>query len=207
MLAQALGLAKTEAAAAPAEVESVPMDEAVFRALYDRTARPLWAYLARVSGDPALADDLLQECYCRFLAAAHPPEEEAHQKNYLFRIATNLLRDHWRQGRKHTAVSLEAVSLIADSHALESVPLRSDLGRALAQLKPRERELLWLAYAEGASHQEIAEFSGMKTVSIRPLLFRARKKLLAIISKAGDVRMAGPAKGRDHDPEEPYGTD
>ena len=45
------------------------MDEQTFRAFYDRTARVLHAYLSRVSGDPQLADDLLQETYYRFLRA------------------------------------------------------------------------------------------------------------------------------------------
>ena len=45
------------------------MDEATFRAFYDRTARGIWAYLARVSGDRQIADDLLQETFYRFLRA------------------------------------------------------------------------------------------------------------------------------------------
>jgi DNA-directed RNA polymerase specialized sigma24 family protein len=45
------------------------MDEENFRAFYDRTARVLHAYLARVTGDAQLADDLLQDTYYRFLRA------------------------------------------------------------------------------------------------------------------------------------------
>jgi hypothetical protein len=41
------------------------MDEAAFRALYKETSRPLWAYLLRVTGERTLAEDLLQESYCR----------------------------------------------------------------------------------------------------------------------------------------------
>jgi DNA-directed RNA polymerase specialized sigma24 family protein len=43
--------------------DAVPleMDEDTFRGFYDRTARALRVYLGRVTGDPALADDLLQE--------------------------------------------------------------------------------------------------------------------------------------------------
>lgn len=182
MLARAIGIAKGEAQEAEVEVQSLAMDEEGFRVLYERTARPLWAYLARVSGDRALADDLLQECYCRFLSQPNPPEEEAHRKNYLFRIATNLLRDHWRGLQRHMVASVEAAEMPSEDRAVANVPLRSDLGRALARMKPRERQLLWLAYAEGASHKEIAAASGMRAASVRPLLFRARKKLLALMA-------------------------
>ena len=73
------------------------MDSDAFAAFYERSARPLWAYLARVSGDPALADDLLQESFVRFLCADHPEDGEVNARRYLFRIGTNLLRDHWRR--------------------------------------------------------------------------------------------------------------
>jgi RNA polymerase sigma-70 factor (ECF subfamily) len=57
----------------------------------------------------------------------------------------------------------------------------ADLTRALAQLKPRERAMLWLAYAEGATHREIAQTLGLETGSLKPLLFRARRKLAALL--------------------------
>ncbi len=43
------------------EAASSLMTEDEFRAFYERTSRPLWAYLARVSGDRSVADALLQE--------------------------------------------------------------------------------------------------------------------------------------------------
>ena len=63
-----IGLAASSASAGAA------MDSDGFAAFYERSARPLWAYLARVSGDPGLADDLMQESYLRFLCASRPDE-------------------------------------------------------------------------------------------------------------------------------------
>src|ERR1700756_2075190 len=80
-----------------AETTEPAMDSDRFAAFYERSSRPLWAYLARVSGDPSLADDLMQESYVRFLCASSPCDGEVESRRYLFRIASNLLRDHWRR--------------------------------------------------------------------------------------------------------------
>src|SRR5262252_9417291 len=81
------------------------MDEETFRAFYDRTARGLWAYLARVTGDRQLADDLLQETFYRFIRANSAHDSEAHRRNSLYRIATNLARDTRRRSLTRPASS------------------------------------------------------------------------------------------------------
>jgi len=62
----------------------------------------------------------------------------------------------------------------------------STLARSMARLKPRERDLLWLAYAQGSSHKEIAQVLGLKAASIKLLLFRARRRLAAFFARADD---------------------
>lgn len=178
-------LDRLQTAADDAEV-AFAMDEDAFRAFYDRTSRPLWAYLSRLTGDPHRADDLLQEAYFRFLRARVDYESEAHRRNYLYRIATNLVRDQRR--RYHTSIQtvddVDLATLPSDGDEAGSAARSADLQKAMAQLKPRERELLWLAYAQGSSHREIGEVLGLKTGSIKLLLFRARRKLAAIIGAA-----------------------
>src|SRR4051812_42027327 len=73
------------------------MDEETFRAFYDRTARGVWAYLVRVTGERQMADDLLQEAFYRFLRADSVYDNESHRRNSLYRIATNLARDARRR--------------------------------------------------------------------------------------------------------------
>ena len=55
------------------------------------------------------------------------------------------------------------------------------LCRALARLKPSQREMLWLAYAQGSSHEEIAEVLGLTRASVKALLFRARRKMADLL--------------------------
>jgi RNA polymerase sigma-70 factor, ECF subfamily len=161
------------------------MDEEAFRAFYELTARPLWAYLARLTSDSRLADDLLQEAYYRLLRARVSFESEDHRRHYLFRIATNLARDHRRQPQVERAdVDLELMPG-GDARPAERAAARIDLTRAMQRLKPRERSLLWLAYAQGWSHEEIASALGLKTPSLKCLLHRARRRLLALLVNPG----------------------
>ena len=155
------------------------MDRDAFAGFYERMARPLWAYLARVSGDPALADDLVQESFVRMLGAATPLDGELHAKRYLFRIATNLLKDYWRRPKASSIEDMpEGVFANECSHGADAQMM---LEPRLLQLRPRERQLLWLAHAEGYSHKEIAEIMGLRSPSIRLMLFRARHRLAELL--------------------------
>jgi RNA polymerase sigma-70 factor, ECF subfamily len=162
------------------------MDEEAFRAFYDRTARMLLGYLSRVTGDRQLADDLLQETYYRFLRARGKFESEAHRRNSLFRIASNLVRDNYRRARvKPIEVVAANESAIADGSNAATTERSADLRRAMAKLRPRDRELLWLAYAQGSSHREIADSLGLKAGSIKLMLFRARRRLADLLRGHG----------------------
>jgi RNA polymerase sigma-70 factor (ECF subfamily) len=158
------------------------MDEETFRGFYERTARGVWAYLARITGDRQLADDLAQEAYYRFLRAGAAHESEAHRRNSLYRIATNLARDARRRQVVRSIVSSE-VEHVADADQTGTPEAMADFRRAMSHLKPNERAMLWLAYAEGASHAEIAEVLGLSPGSLKPLLFRARRKLAVLLGR------------------------
>jgi RNA polymerase sigma-70 factor (ECF subfamily) len=161
---------------------ALAMDEDAFRAFYDRTSGALWGYLSRISGDRQVADDLLQESYYRLLKATVAFESESHRRNYLYRIATNLVRDARRGPRPLFDAAVEMAGVAAPEGAVDAEG-RADVRRAFGRLKPRERALLWLAYANGSSHHEIADVLGVKTASIKLLLFRARRKLAAALQR------------------------
>lgn len=175
----------TDSLANPADQPS--LNREAFRVFYSRTNRSLWAYVMRVSGRRDVADDLVQESYCRFLGAKLPEMDAAESRSYLFKIATNLLRDRWPSREVPDVVS-------ATRQAREDDPeTRTDVRRAFEQIKPRERQLLWLAHVEGFDHREIARLTGLKVASIRVLLFRARRELASVLEErsqtGGKVRL------------------
>jgi RNA polymerase sigma-70 factor, ECF subfamily len=173
------GSASTEAGA-----DVVSMDEHAFQAFYRAHGRALWSYLCRILGNPAQADDALQEAFCKFLVAPIGGLGESEQRAYLFRIATNLVIDQWRK-RSREQQALEQWPTADRAEKNQPSAASIDMSRTFAELKPRERALLWLAYVEGSAHDEIAQSLGLKPKSIRVLLFRARRRLAALLEKKG----------------------
>jgi len=170
------GLMEKKAIACTDDAFSV--DEEAFSALYRATASALHGYIRKTCGNMALAEDILQDTFYRFLRA-NVPEMNAHQtKSYLFKIATSLLVDHWRREKReklwqnlwHPATTTQGGQT-------------GDVSHMLSALKPAERALLWLAYVEGFDHGEIAATLGLKEKSIRVLLFRARKNLSRVLGR------------------------
>lgn len=163
------------------------MNKAQFQIFYDTTYPRLWNYVFRLAGDSDLSDDIVQESYIRFMH--HQPRSTSEQacRSYLFTIATNLVRDTWRQGHIRGQWTDEA-EVIPVSDSGEHVGLRLDLAAALERLPVMQRSLLWLTYVEGYSHAEVAAMQQIQPTSVRVLLMRARHKLAAICQEMGIQR-------------------
>ncbi len=129
------------------------------------------------------ADDLLQETLIRFLESPRSETLDLRAcRKYIFRIASNLLRDHWRA--KKRARAFESRLRMQEAEAIDAeteLAIHIELDRALDMLSERERAMLWLAHAENYTHREIASALGLRAGSVRVLLFRARRKVAAAI--------------------------
>src|SRR5882672_6723716 len=85
--------------AAPRRPER-PMDEAAFETFYRKTAGGIWSYIYRMTGDAAMADDLLQKTFYRFLRSNPAIADDDHLRRYVYRTATNLVFDYFRETRR-----------------------------------------------------------------------------------------------------------
>lgn len=170
------GVLPVETAAAPA-VRRMTSDE--FEDFYQKHSSALWGYVRRMCGDSSAADDLFQKTFFNFLGA-EAPTDPGQQKAYIYRIATNVVFDYFRSEKPQGEWQPPPVPA-GDRAAI----LRTDMERMFRRLNTQERALLWLAHVEGYDHREIASILNLKDSSVRVLLFRARKRLAAVMRQHG----------------------
>lgn len=161
------------------------MDESAFEEFYESTKKRFWLYVFRITGDTSVTDDVFQDSYIRFLQ--HPPREKDQNtmNAYLYRIAVNLLHDHWRKEKRKRIWTSEERIAVRTGLPADHMALHHDIGAAFRQLTPRQRSVLWLAYVDEYDHGEIARILGLREGSIKVLLFRAKQKLRHIFKSLG----------------------
>jgi RNA polymerase sigma-70 factor (ECF subfamily) len=157
----------------------------IWERFYANHSRSFWFYIFKICGNEQLADDIYQESFVKFLQASPEVANEKHLKVYLYRIAFHLIIDKTRR------IKVEKKSFAERAYAYESdvldadhesgVSLSMDMQKTFKRLKPKQRMILWLAYVEGYSYNEIARMTGTKETSLKVQLFRAREKLANLI--------------------------
>jgi RNA polymerase sigma-70 factor (ECF subfamily) len=152
-----------------------------FASFYAAHHAAIWAYLLRLGATPAVAADLAQDTFVRWLER-DVAKRQGNARAYLYTIALHLFIDHVRRSKREVAWD-EATELAApDTEARDGIP-----HRVWSRLTLRQRQLLWLAYAEGFSHDEIAAITGLAADGIRVLLSRARARFLALQEERADA--------------------
>ena len=159
-----------------------------FEQFYEKTAGAIRAYILRHCGNVSAVDDLFQITYTKFLnsrMAATPLADGA--SAYLYRIVSNTITDHGRwlvRNRHHEIPLTDSMTAKQSEPTTSQVTLRN----GLRNLSNREQRLLWLAYAEGFTHKEVANIMNLSENSVRVLLFRARHRLASAMGHTHDSK-------------------
>ncbi len=147
----------------------------------------LLAWFRRRLRDAHTAEDLCQETLARFLARAPRLDDPEKARPYLFRIARNLLVDHFR--RRRSVASLEGLDTDAEAEAL-AAPRRAHpeaalydgeiaarLRTLLATLPPDQRDAFELGVVQRLPYADVARIKGWSVGKVKVDVFRARKEL------------------------------
>ena len=145
--------------------------------LFRTHATPLLRLAMVLTGDPALAEDLVQEAFVRLHRASRPPAPGA-MRAYLRRTVINLSHGHHRHLR---VVRRRPVERGRDGEAADVAVVRRDDQRLVAEavraLPSRQRDCIVLRIYEDLTDVEIADTLGISPGSVKTHLHRARATL------------------------------
>ncbi|MBI1778360.1 MAG: sigma-70 family RNA polymerase sigma factor [Proteobacteria bacterium] len=164
-------------------------DTEAFRELYRQMQRPLFAFLFRLLGVRAIADELVNEVMFEVWRGAASFEGRASPESWIFGIAYHRAMSALRQ-RTEEPLPADAAERFADPApgAVELVE-RADaarlLGRLMDELTPEHRTVLMLTYQQGLSIREIAQAMDCPLNTVKTRMHYARHRLLQLLREAG----------------------
>jgi len=164
-----------------------------FNELAERFRPRLLFMLRRRFLNEADAEDIAQKTLLRTYEKISLYKPTRKFSPWLFTIAIRLAADHHRQRKLPTELTGENVSKIVDprptpaQQAIASEKSTNPWTLAQQILKPDQWTALWLLYGEGQTVKEIAQTLGRTTVSVRVLLYRARKTLTPHLAKYSEA--------------------
>ncbi|MFC4728898.1 RNA polymerase sigma factor [Coralloluteibacterium thermophilus] len=157
---------------------------AAFDALYQRHRGGLYRFLQRNLRNPALADEVFQDVWQRVIAARTRYRPDARFTTWLYQIAHNRLRDHWRAAEHRPDPPADADARLAavvdpgtPDGAVSRFEERRRLQRALDALPDEQREALLLRLEQELSLEEIAAITGVGRETVKSRLRYATDKL------------------------------
>ena len=148
-----------------------------FSELYRTHARDVHRFVLFLSGDPALADDILSETFIR-LWHARGRVDLTTVKGYLLAIARNLFLAERRHARRMTALDerLQDSRAGPERRAHSQIELQTVLA-ALQTLPEIDRAAVLLRAEEGMSYEEVGAALAISPAAARVRVHRARLKL------------------------------
>ena len=161
------------------EVQGVDADavEELFKGVYPKLA----GWVRRLVDDDDTAHEIASEAFVRLLARWTKVDSP---QSYLYMIATNLVRDHWRKTERERKAIRSVTARAATEAAMEEVayPVQDvDVRNLIASLPPRLRDPFLLHYYGGFGIREVATLLRRPEGTIKADLFAARARLKTVL--------------------------
>ena len=170
-----------------------------FEKLVTAYEKNVYSLALRMVGDPEDAADMTQETFIKAYRSLSSFRGDSKFSSWLYRIASNVCLDFLRSRSRHPQVSLSTVD--EDDRATFELPdmrqnpeeqLMKKLGmeavrRGLEQLPEQQRQILVLRELGGLSYAELAQTLGLEEGTVKSRIFRARKRLCALLLCDGNI--------------------
>ena len=162
-------------------------DANAFGVLYSRHLDAIYRHVYFRVADVSLAEDLTEEVFVRAWTGMSKYKPQGHRfTSWLYRIAQNLIVDHYRKHSRRPQVDDPETELLPDSQLLpeDQISFQQDfegLANAVQQLGSDEQQVIILRFVEGLSHREVAEVIGKSEGASRVIQHRALEALAGLL--------------------------
>jgi RNA polymerase sigma-70 factor (ECF subfamily) len=174
------------------------MAEQLFAANYPKLA----GWVRRLVDDDETAHEIASEAFVRLMSRWTKPGNLENPQGYLYMIATNLVRDHWRKLERERR-ALRVVTSGGEAEPAFEPAQAVDVRELIKALPPRLREPFLLHYYAGFGVREVAGMLKRPEGTIKADLYHARAKLREMLGEAPGATRAKDAKrtrgGKAHD--------
>lgn len=153
-------------------------------ALVNAQWRPLARYAYRLLRDSGLAEDVVQESFCRYMNTSFSYGDEQQRISWLFRVVHNLSIDFLKRESRRPELNRKAQfpsRVPPPSQAIIATETWRELEHLLDALTLKQRTIAILFFQENKTYKEIAEITGESMSNVGMLLHRGLKKLRTII--------------------------
>jgi RNA polymerase sigma-70 factor (ECF subfamily) len=168
-------------------------DASSFAGLYERFHDKIFRYVYFKTGNPNDAEDITEDVFLRMLESINSFRWKGHPfSSWLFRIAHNLIVDHFRKRSRQKNTPLDDAGELAgaSSHDLEAdLDIKLSVERvqfAMEGLTDLQKEVMSLRFAAGLSVRETAEAVGKRENAVKALQHAAIKKLRVLLGARTD---------------------
>ncbi len=161
-------------------------DHDAFRALFERYAPMLMRLTTRRLRSEELAREVTQQTFFQLHAARNDFRQDRKLRPWVFTIAMNLVREHYRRADRRKETALEETRIAAD--ARERAPIEGEeraamLRAAMDRLPSSQREVVELHFFEERPFAEVAQIVGSTEGAVRVRAHRAYKRLKELLAK------------------------
>ena len=163
-------------------------------AVWSRFGDPLRHFIAARVSDADMVDELTQQLLIKSYQKLDTLKEHERVEGWLYRIARNLVHDHYRQQQKESVDPSIAVEALIDSSEEKSAAevIREELGHCIRpmidQLPAQYRRTLTAVALEGKSQKRLADELGVSHSTVRSQTQRGRAQLQQRLKRCCDFR-------------------
>jgi RNA polymerase sigma-70 factor (ECF subfamily) len=168
--------------------------EQLFAANYPRLA----GWIRRLVDDDETAHEIASEAFVRLLSKWTSPDKLDNPQSYLYMIATNLVRDHWRKTERERR-AMRSMSVSADREPVSDPAQEVDVRELIQGLPSRLRDPFLLHYYAGFGVREISVLLKRPDGTIKADLYHARARLKEALAERGAGRGANGNRGGGSD--------